>query len=140
MRAFTRFIASLGALGSTAVFAAEQPTLAKGQEVLTGSSIAQIILALGAVLAAIFLLAWLAKRINGVHAAHQQMKVVATLAVGTRERVMLVQVGEKQVLLGVTAGSISHLASYDEPVIPQDTPKEAFAVSLRQAMQREDKP
>ncbi len=46
------------------------------------------------------------------------IKVVASLALGIKEKVVLVQVGEhQQVLLGVSPGRITRLEVFNEPVV-----------------------
>jgi flagellar protein FliO/FliZ len=50
------------------------------------------------------------------------LRVVAGLAVGPRERVVLMQVGAQQVLLGVTPGSVRMLLILDEPLGQQQGP------------------
>lgn len=44
------------------------------------------------------------------------MRVIGGLSVGQRERLILVQVGEKQILLGVAPGSIHSVMAFDEPL------------------------
>jgi flagellar protein FliO/FliZ len=66
--------------------------------------------ALLVILAIIFLAAWLMRRIGPVaNAAGQHLKLIAAKAVGTRERVVIVEVDGTWLVLGVTAGGISKL-------------------------------
>ncbi len=66
----------------------------------------------------IITIGWLIRRVGGVPMmGGQAMKVSAVLSLGGREKVVLVDVGDKQVLLGVAPGRVSHLQSFDEPVI-----------------------
>jgi flagellar protein FliO/FliZ len=44
------------------------------------------------------------------------MKVLGGLSVGQRERLVLVQVGDKQILVGVAPGSVQHVMAFDEPL------------------------
>lgn len=44
------------------------------------------------------------------------IRVVASMAVGTRERVVLVEAGEQQLLLGVTANQVNLLHVFAEPL------------------------
>ena len=76
------------------------------------SAIAQTALWLMVIIALILALAWLARRFSNFgNFAGQGMKVISALPVGNRERVALVQVGDKQILLGVAPGSVSMLHS-----------------------------
>lgn len=43
------------------------------------------------------------------------------MSVGTRERIVLIQVGDKQMLLGVGSGSVSQLYVFDEPIVAANT-------------------
>ena len=51
------------------------------------------------------------------------MKIVSSMPLGTRERLLLVDVGGKQLLLGVTATQINTLHVFDEPVVPAEKPQ-----------------
>ncbi|WP_342670049.1 flagellar biosynthetic protein FliO [Alteromonas confluentis] len=64
----------------------------------------------------IFSLAWLMRRFNVTHASSGQMKVVASMVAGTRERIIVIQVGEEQHLIGVTATNINHLSKLETPL------------------------
>ncbi|MFM2482642.1 flagellar biosynthetic protein FliO [Celerinatantimonas sp. YJH-8] len=69
------------------------------------------------VLVAIGVCAWLAKKTRfNAYGQGQQLKVVANLTLGTRERILVVQVGEQQYLLGVTNQRIELLDKLDEPL------------------------
>lgn len=101
------------------------------------TQIASIFFSLLFVIAIIFGLAWIMRRFNVTHAGKGELKVVASLVAGTKERVIVIQVGEEQHLLGVTTHSINHLAHLSTP-INTDTPNVAasggFKDKLTQAM------
>jgi flagellar protein FliO/FliZ len=44
------------------------------------------------------------------------MKVLGGISVGQRERLVLVQVGSKQLLVGVAPGNVSQVMVFDEPL------------------------
>ena len=72
----------------------------------------QITLALLLVLALLFGGTWLLKRMGPIAQANKiNLKVVAGISVGNRERVMVVEVGDQWLILGVTANQISHLGN-----------------------------
>ncbi|MFM2485106.1 flagellar biosynthetic protein FliO [Celerinatantimonas yamalensis] len=73
------------------------------------------------VLMAIGICAWLAKKSRFSGFGHGQMRVVASLTLGTRERILVVQVGSQQYLLGVTHQHIELLDKLAEPL--QGTPQ-----------------
>ncbi len=74
-------------------------------------------LALSVVLAAIIALAWLLRRVVRFnHGANGQLRILGGLSVGNRERIVLVQVGKIQLLVGVAPGRVQTLHILDEPV------------------------
>jgi flagellar protein FliO/FliZ len=81
-------------------------------------------------------LAWLLKR-TGVAGgfSHQGLKVLATLPLSTRERLVLVQAGSKQLLLGVAPGRVNLLESFDQPLVDESKGTQApFSNWLQRAM------
>ncbi len=99
----------------------------------------QILLSLVLVIGIIFVSAWLLRRYGrfpGV--ANGKLKVVGALSVGQRERILLLQVGEEQLLVGVTSSRISTLHRLEQP-IEVETPgenSEAFAQNLQGFLQK----
>ncbi|EOX3445627.1 flagellar biosynthetic protein FliO [Vibrio paracholerae] len=91
------------------------------------------------VIALILLLAWLLKRMR-VPAFGQQkgLSIIKQLPVGTRERVMIIQVGEDQYLIGVTTQSIQLLAKLDNPLIQEELPAIAFSHQLMQLLKKHE--
>jgi len=75
-----------------------------------------MIMSLLMVLLLIFVAAWVLKKFNLVNKPVSGMKVVASLSLGTKERLMVVQVADKQLLLGVSTGQITLLKTLDEPL------------------------
>jgi flagellar protein FliO/FliZ len=72
---------------------------------------------LAIVLGAIFAVAWLARRMRALgRRPGAPIDVLAETAVGPKERVVLLQVGGKQIVVGVTANSINTLLVLDTPV------------------------
>ncbi|WP_321276222.1 flagellar biosynthetic protein FliO [Thiomicrorhabdus indica] len=99
-------------------------TVEIGQSVpKTGDYFLEIFFSLVLVLGIIFLSAWMLRRYGrfpGV--ADGNLRVLGTLSVGQRERIMLLQVGEQQILVGVTSSRISKLHQLEIPVdIPEPT-------------------
>ena len=66
------------------------------------------------------------KRFNGVSSSMSgDMRVISSVGVGQRERAVLLQVGEQQLLVGVAPGNVRTLHVFDEPAIEaseQSTP------------------
>jgi len=62
------------------------------------------------VLAAILIFAWALRRLGSLSASEAgRFKVLAALSLGARERVVLVQAGDKQLVLGVAPGRVQTL-------------------------------
>ncbi len=73
--------------------------------------------ALTGVLLLIFAAAWLLKKLQqGQGGSRGHLKVVSVLPLSAKERVMLVQVGEEQVLMGVSSAGIQHLHTLNTPI------------------------
>lgn len=88
-----------------------------GAETSAASYLMQLTLGLIVVLGAIAVLAWLLRRTQAVGVSvNGGLKVLGGVAIGQRERVVLVQVGETQLLLGVAPGSIRTLHELHEPL------------------------
>ena len=80
------------------------------------------ILSLGAgllaVVAIIYGCAWLIRRMGGMTGMNNNaIKVVSVLAIGVVERIALVEVGQQQILLGITPTTIRTLHVFDQPVV-----------------------
>jgi flagellar protein FliO/FliZ len=79
-----------------------------------------VTLALCIVLGAIFLCAWLARRMRHISSGRAgAVSVVAEVRLGPKERAVLLQVGTTQLLVGVAPGQINALHVLTEPVTPQ---------------------
>ncbi len=85
------------------------------------------------VVAIIFSFAWLLKRLKLTQQAQNGLlKVVAGLPLGTRERIVVLQVGEEQILLGLSPGRIEKLHTLTEPlVVDQQQAMTPFAAKLQ---------
>ena len=69
------------------------------------------------VIALILILAMLFRRFGDAGLGTPgNMKVLGGISVGQRERLVLVQVGSKQLLVGVAPGNVSQVMVFDEPL------------------------
>ena len=104
-----------------------------------------MLIALTAVLLLIFAVAWLLKRVQyGGGANRQHLRVLSVLPMSGKERVVLIEVGDEQLLMGVSSAGIQHLHTLENPV-QVDTRESAapplpmsFADNLRKAMGRSE--
>lgn len=122
------------------VLAAEKApgsTVASG-EFDTAGNLIQTSLGLLVILGLIAVAAWLAKRFGNFKIGAQgQMKVIGGLSLGARERVVLLEVGGEQLLLGVAPGRIQTLHKMETPLsseLQADSANKSFADKLGAAM------
>lgn len=87
------------------------------------TSFLQMLLALGIVLATIAAMAWLLRRLSpGQVGTAGELRVVAAVAVGPKERVVLVDVGDTRLVLGVTSGQVNRLMEMPRPEYVEPSP------------------
>ena len=82
------------------------------------------------VLIVIFSLAWLLKMTRLVNPGQGQMNVIASLTLGSKEKIMVVEVAQEQFLLGVTAGQINLLTKLETPLTKPKGQEPAFASQI----------
>lgn len=69
------------------------------------------------ILLLIFFLAWLMKKVGYSNMSGQgNLKILATLNLGQKEKISLIEVGEQQLLVGITATQINTLHVLDKPL------------------------
>ena len=119
-----RIVAVLLAALTSVAHAAEQPFAAP--ETVTGApgaagGLVQVTLSLMLVLAAVFAAAWVVRRLrNFGRPGAGAINIIADVALGTKERAVLIQVGAQQLLLGVAPGQVNTLHVLAEPVRTAD--------------------
>ena len=121
--------------------AAQPSPIGMAGEVMDGGFMLQFLAGLAVVVLCIVGLAWLLKRAGGLQAsARGAVRVIDGVALGTRERLVLVQVGDRQLLLGVAPGRVNAVHVLDEPVQMDGRVQpvaESFAARLRETLARE---
>ena len=108
------------------------PVMAAGQAPTT--DLLQWLVSCFLVIGLILALAWLLKKSRLVPAmAQSQLRVISVLPLGNREKLLVVKVGEQQVLLGMTPANINLLCQLDSPLAepPATMP---FAAQLAKLM------
>ncbi|MGH8202182.1 MAG: flagellar biosynthetic protein FliO [Steroidobacteraceae bacterium] len=101
--------------------------------------LASVTFALLAVLAAIFAVAWLARRVRGIGSrVGNAIDVLAEIPLGPKERAVLLKVGAEQILVGVAPGRVSALHVLREPIeVPKATataPVASFSALLKRGL------
>jgi len=98
-----RGLAILAVLVALPVWAAEPATSMSSAGM--GAQLSKLLLGLLLVIGLIFLLAWLLRRVQQLNPRGAQViKLVSSQALGPRERLVLVQVGGEQILVGLSGG------------------------------------
>lgn len=87
-----------------------------GKHVMANMNASNMILSLLMVLGLIVICAIVLKRFNLTQQNSNQLKVIANLSLGAKERVLVVQIGEQQLVLGVCPQQISLLKTLDKPL------------------------
>ncbi|GMU48911.1 MAG: hypothetical protein AMXMBFR31_11370 [Candidatus Desulfobacillus denitrificans] len=106
-----------------------------------GASLLQVLAGLGAVVAALLGGLWLLKRVSAPLGATGALRVVGGAAVGARERVVLVEIGETWLVVGVAPGQVSalHQMPKGQLATPAGAPAgKDFGAWLRQITERRD--
>ncbi len=113
------------------------PTLPATQDPVAMTSLWQLTLGLLVVLGLIVSIAWLLKRTGRFQmAAGGGLRVIGGLSMGSRERVVLVQAGETQLLLGVAPGRVQTLHVLDQPLQLGSPSAGGFAEQLSQVLKK----
>ena len=123
MRYFTSF---LMIIFSDVVFSAEQKQITSlTNEPIGVSNYLQMFFGLFVIVVVIFGMAWLMRRMGNLNSkSSANLKILGGLSVGQRERVVLVQAGETQLLVGVAPGQVRMLHVLDE-TIETDSPTDS---------------
>lgn len=140
MNRFTRpfpALAVIAAFHPVAAVAAGEPAM----PVVGAGSVLQVLLGLAIVLGMVFAAAWAIRRFNpNAMAGGGIVRVVGGTSVGTRERVLVVEVDDTWLVIGVAPGRVSQLHSLPRPsqaaaVPAPDVPGAGFAAWLRQTIE-----
>lgn len=121
---------------SSITFADAEETVVKNAPVEVGKHVAanmdamSMILSLLMVLAVIAVSAFILKRFQGVQHTFNGLKIITSLHLGSKEKLVVVQTGDKQLLLGVTAQQITLLDTLAEPIKVSDSIRPDFAQSI----------
>ena len=95
-----------------------------------GSELLSLIASLLVVIGTIVVLGWLysrSKLFGG--SSNEAINIVASRALGSKERLMVVEVGGQQLLLGMTATQVQTLHVFNAPVVDADNAVSAGGLS-----------
>ena len=122
MKGFCRRLAHLAILAtlpaaSLAAGAQEDAPVALPDTLGFGGNLVGVTLNLLMVLAAIVILAWVFKRAQGfTQPAAGSLRVTATLPLGPRERILLIAVGDEQIVVGASGAGLRTLHVLEQPL------------------------
>lgn len=110
------------------------------------SSMGRVVFTLAGMIALILVLAYWAKRLQGMSGAKQSgfssqgeiIRTLATVSLGLKEKIALIQVGEQQLLIGITPQSIQTLLVLDEVIKQEDVEQQTpvFQAILKKALHK----
>ena len=107
---------------ATPAVAQEAAPAVSPSSLFTGDYLLQVVGSFVVVILLLVAVLVMLKRFNGVSTSMGgDMRVVSSVGVGQRERAVLLQVGEQQVLLGVGPGNVRTLHVFDEPAVTTTT-------------------
>jgi flagellar protein FliO/FliZ len=103
-------------------------------------SLGQMLLGLAVVVGLLLATLWLLKRVSAPRSSAAALRVLGGAAVGPRERVVLVEVAGKVLVLGVAPGRVSALHTLDAADLPAPPPAggepgHEFQARLRQVLE-----
>lgn len=129
-------MATVSAARRSAIAAAWCPTPGLAAVGAAGESLGllalfKVLLALILVLGAIFGVAWLLKRLAPASQAGGLMRVLGSVSIGPRERLVLVEIDQTWFVLAVATGSVSTVHTMPRQVALLGAPREQVSGWLR---------
>ncbi len=87
----------------------------------SGRHLVNVTLALMGIIGLIFAISWFVKRFSqGAFSANAHIKILLAMPLGTRERIVLIEVGGQQLLLGITSTNINTLHMFETPIVVEN--------------------
>ena len=90
----------------------------------SGSHLLNVTLGLMAIIGLIFALSLFVRRFgSGTFSANAHLKIISSMPLGTRERIVLIDAGGQQLLLGITPTNINTLHVFADPIVVDNKPE-----------------
>jgi flagellar protein FliO/FliZ len=127
----------LTSAGALAAAKTATPAL-PGTPIVGGGDVASLLISMLIVIAVILVLGWLYSRSRFIGGGSAEaIQIVASRALGTKERLLIVEVADQQLLIGMTASGVQTLHVFEKPVEINSPAVEnsGFAGRLRSAFQ-----
>ncbi|MCL9684389.1 flagellar biosynthetic protein FliO [Legionella maioricensis] len=112
---------------------------AESSNLISHNELMRVIMGLLSVLLIIIFLSWIVKRLNLVKLSSSKgFQSIASMTLGPKEKMMLLKVGDRFLLMGVGASTVSLLYDFGEQLPPgfDSENKPAFAEFLKSAVGR----
>ncbi len=126
-------------LFSTPLQALEKTAQTATADPFSAAYLVKLIAVMGFILLLIFALAWMMKKMQlNPNGQNGLIQIVSAISVGQRDRIALIQVGEEQILVGLSPGKIEKLHRLKTPLVqqqPTQTPA-SFSDRFQQLMNR----
>lgn len=123
---------------------AARPVYTAPPAAISSGSVLQVIFSLLLVLAAVALVAWILKRINLPQQGASLIKVISGVAVGQRERIVLLEINDTWLVVGVAPGQVRTLHTMPKGALPAPLTGTPFNTNgkfqgwLKQMMEKRD--
>lgn len=111
-------------MASFVLFTSDAFCTSSPQQKLTGPSsegLISMILALIFVVFVIIAIAWFAKKLNLTPVSANHFKLVSSMSLGGRERIVIVEIQGEQHAIGVTNQSVNHLFKLEQNIEQEKT-------------------
>jgi flagellar protein FliO/FliZ len=109
-----------------------------GTPIVGGGDVVSLFVSMLLIIAVIVVLGWLYSRSRFIGGGSgDAIQIVASRALGAKERLLVVEVADQQLLVGMTASGVQTLHVFDKPIQIKNPTAEAggFAGRLRNAFQ-----
>lgn len=136
MKRVGHFLVLLMVMGSAWAESEAQP-LQVGKHVAGNMDASSMILSLLMVLGIIILSAFILKKFNVTSSQSDGLNIVTSLHLSTKEKLVVVQVGEKQLLLGVTSNQINVLDTLTEPLEVKEPVNQQFVNTIQKLLKKQ---
>ena len=127
-------LATASFLATPEILAANAALDKKIENLTPADSVMPMLLGLVAVLVIIVLLALLLKKVTGLNLASSHIKLIDSTRLGTKEKLVIVEIQQQQYVLGVTAHSINTVCELQQPIVKK-APSMSFDKMMKQFLQ-----
>ena len=117
--------------------AGQNPAVAGSAGMDVGQQLVQVLGSLGVVLMLVLALAWLARRLSRSRTVQTRgLRLVGGISLGAKERIVLVQVGKQQLLVGVAPGCLQTLHVLEQPLTGEARAMPGFSEKVSELLEQ----